>query len=359
MKRRFHDALLGIVGLAGVALFALSGASCEGPKMQCAVGHGPFTIVYGEVVSGDSACYENAYRRYGAACAQYELDDSFPDCPGLSKVEHVGFSTYLTRNAENTGADYNTRNIAAQSSTMGGLLQERDGAGTDADDKPYALGDYGTFPDEQDLCYTGTSSAPLSTAEMNVAAFDVLDDMGMVVDTLPAVHYRQEWKDVHFYVTTGVPGTQVVGNMRFEDVQAGCSVEYKFNGVYPAVFCGNPVSAVGQVVAGGQRRRSQDAGRATTTMTIPIRRPNDKDETVVVVGDDRNRAPTKTAIREQTRQQVASTARASTPTSRRTAIRNTCTASSKKAQHSSGNSSPTLPHSAPAPNSLRGGSFPF
>lgn len=242
MKRRFHDALLGIVGLAGVALFALSGASCEGPKMQCAVGHGPFTIVYGEVVSGDSACYENAHRRYGYACAQYELADDDPDCAGLSKVEHVGFNSYLTRNAEGTGADYNTRNIAAQSSTMGGLLQERDGAGTDADDKPYAFGAYGTFPDEQDLCYAGTSSAPLAPAEMNVAAFDVLDDMGMVVDTLPAVHYRQEWKDVHFYVTTGVPGTQVLGNMRFEDVQAGCSVEYKFTGVYPAVFCGNPVA---------------------------------------------------------------------------------------------------------------------
>jgi len=241
MKRRIHDALLGLVGLAGIAFFALSGASCEAPGMQCAVGHGPFTVVY-ELTSGDAACYEAAYKSYGA-CAQYDLDDSLPACTGLAKVEHVGFNTYLkpvdrVERKDDTGKviavdsglpDYNSRKIAIQSSTMGGFYRGLVPIGTEppADSgAPYAFGDYTSKPDAGDLCYAGGASG---TAALSVAEINFPDDM---------VHFRQTWSDVEFFVTTNVPGTQVKGKMKFEDVTAGCSGEYKFTGLYPAVFCG-------------------------------------------------------------------------------------------------------------------------
>lgn len=257
MKQRIHDALLGLVGLAGIAFFALSGASCEAPSMQCAVGHGPFTVVY-EVTSGDAACYETRYKEYGA-CAQYDLGDNLPACAGLAKVEHVGFNTYLTpvdrtevkddtgkvTAVDSKGADYNTRNIAIQSSTMGGFYRAFVPIGTEApagSGSPYAFGKFTSDPDAGNICYAGGASgpAPLATAEINFPD---------AMNPAATVHFRQEWSDVQIYVTTNVPGTQVVGKMKFEDVGNNCSVEYKFTGLYPAVFCGVPVE--GHVDANG------------------------------------------------------------------------------------------------------------
>jgi hypothetical protein len=245
MKRKIHDALLGLVGVAGLAFFALSGASCEIPKMQCAVGHGPFTVVY-EVTSGDASCYETPHKQIGGACGNYDLLDTDPDCAGLAKVEEVGFATYLTPKGrrevkddtgkvigiDSDGADYHTRKIAVQSTTMGAAYRGEVPIGTVAPDgsgEPYAIGKYTSDPDAQDLCYAGGANG---TEALNVAEINFPDDM---------VHFRQTWSGIKFYVTEGVPGTQVVGNMKFEDVTAGCSVEYKFTGIYPAVFCGAAV----------------------------------------------------------------------------------------------------------------------
>lgn len=233
MKRRIHDALLGSVGLAGVAFFALSGASCEKPTMQCAVGHGPFIAKYA-VVSGDAACY-----------------------PG-GTAEEIGFSTYLQSkpktttnvpasdgeniaNVSSAGADYNTRKIALQSTTFGGLLQERAGAGLKATSAAYTFGTYTSDPDSANLCYAfGNGETTDNVADLDVEAFDTgeLDDMMMPI-ILPAFHYRQEWKNVRLYVTEGVPGTQAVGEMTFDNLTPGaeCSVSFKFVGLYPAVHC--------------------------------------------------------------------------------------------------------------------------
>jgi len=221
MKRRIHDALLGVFGLAGLAFFALSGASCEAPGMQCAAGHGPYFVKY-ELTNGDAACYGTL-------------------------GEDVGFSTFLTvvgreettdpvtgiKSVTATTADYNTRNIAIQSSSMGGLHRSRLGVGTDDADVPYAFGPLTSKPDASDLCYTGgaNGSAALAAADLNIDA----------VDMDPAIHVRQEWKNVRFHVTTNVPGTQVAGEMTYEDVLGGCTASYKFFGMYPSVFCGDEV----------------------------------------------------------------------------------------------------------------------
>jgi hypothetical protein len=233
MKRRIHDALLGIVGLAGVAFLALSGASCEKPVMQCAVGHGTFIPKYA-VTSGDASCY-----------------------PG-GTYEEIGFSTYLQskpktetiQKAEDgtdikivtsAGADYNTRKIAVQSDTFGYFMQDRSGAGLKATSAAYAFGDYTSNPDDKDLCYAGGGPVgALAPADLDVDAFDTgdVDDMGNPV-ILPAFHYRQAWKNVRLYVTEGIPGTQAVGEMTFDNLTPGeeCSVSFKFVGLYPAAHC--------------------------------------------------------------------------------------------------------------------------
>ncbi len=222
MKHRIHSLLVGAMGLASAAFFAFSGVSCSQPTIQCVAGRGPFFATY-ELVSGDAACYRDAS---GAEI----------------KGEDIGLSTFLAPNADKTLADYDDRSIAVQSTTLGQLARDRDGAGSVlGTDKPYALGKYTTNPDANNLCYAGgaVGTAALVGADMDVEAFDTgeVDAMGNPV-FLPAFHYRQEWSNLKVYVTAGVPGTQAVGNMRFEDVDAGCSAEYKFIALFPSVYCG-------------------------------------------------------------------------------------------------------------------------
>jgi hypothetical protein len=234
MKRRIHDALLGIVGLAGVAFIALSGASCEKPVMQCAVGHGPFIAQY-TVTSGDAMCY-----------------------PG-GTYEEIGFATYLqSKPKKNTtvqnsagedytvvtsaGADYNTRKIALQSTTMGTLLQDRSGAGLKPGGAAYNFGPYTSVPDSGNICFAfGNGESTDNVAELDVDSFDTgeVDEMTMMPIILPAVHYKQTWSNVRLYVTEGVPGTQAVGEMTFENLTAGaeCTVSFKFVALYPAAGC--------------------------------------------------------------------------------------------------------------------------
>jgi len=291
MKKRIHDALLGTVGLAGVAFFALSGAGCESPTMQCAVGHGAFTVVYNKVISGDPSCYNGPHQAFGSACSQYEVPDDAPFCTGLSRVEHVGFSTYLgVKNRKETdvkytnadgeevtyksvsaeSAEYNTRTIAAKSSTLGALFQA---VGLDSSlGQPYALGAYSSNPDANNICYAGDGSA-LAIAELNVPDPDPAN----------AIHYRQEWNDVRFYVTEGVPGTQTVGKMKFENVLDSCTVEYEFTGLYPAVFCGIEVrghkDATGTYVEGHEDNDGDPATPADNDT-------NDDDDPATPVDND-------------------------------------------------------------------------
>ena len=234
MKRRVHDALLGIVGLAGVTFIALSGAGCETPVMQCAVGHGPFIARY-TVTSGDAACY-----------------------PG-GTTEEIGFATYLqskpktsttVTNSEggtytvvtSEGADYNTRKIALQSTTMGNLLQERTGAGLKEGGAAYTFGTYTNLPDSGNICFAfGNGQTTENVAELDVEAFDTgeVDEMTMMPIIAPAVHYKQTWSNVRLYVTAGIPGTQAVGEMTFENLTPGeeCTASFKFVALYPAAHC--------------------------------------------------------------------------------------------------------------------------
>jgi hypothetical protein len=220
MKQRIHDALLGIVGIAGVAFFALSGASCEAPAIQCVVAHGQFVSYFAkyELTSGDAACY------------------------GLDG-ENIAMAVYLQPTADGKFADFNNRQIAIRSETMGAVFTDRQGAGGSDADVPHAIGDYTPTPDDNDLCYAGGTSGTtaLAASEVNAAQFDTgeLDPDTMMPIILPEQHYRQEWKNVKIYVTAGVPGTQAVGEMRFDDFTSGCFAEYKFTALFPSVGCEN------------------------------------------------------------------------------------------------------------------------
>ena len=257
MNRRFHDALLGIVGLAGVAFFALSGVSCEKTEMQCAVGHGPFIVKYSVLNNGDPACYpggtfeEIGFSTYLASRPKtstdvtYHVDDDKdPATPSdnddADSTKPDVAKKYTT--VSSPGADYNTRKIAIQSTFMGGQLQDRSGAGLTPASAAYGFGDYTSNPDDAHVCFAGGGAVgALSTADLDAEAFDTgdIDEMTMMPIILPAFHYTQQWKNVRLYVTEGVPGTQAVGEMTFENKTAGeeCSVSFKFVALYPAVGC--------------------------------------------------------------------------------------------------------------------------
>lgn len=206
MRNRIQGLLLGAMGIASAAFFTLSGASCGSAAIQCVAAHGSYIAKY-DLVSGDAACL---------------------GLPG----EEIGLSTYL--GAGEKTADYNNRKLAVQSATLGGTLGEL-GTGDPAEGKPYAFGDYTTDPDANNICYAGgaNGTAALAVAEINIAATD--DGMG---NTTPAIHLRQTWSNIRVYVTAAVPGTQMVGEMKFEDLEAGCEASYKVTGLFPAVPCG-------------------------------------------------------------------------------------------------------------------------
>jgi len=239
MRNRFTRFLVGAAGVASAALFALSGASCSQPTIQCVVAHGQFVSYYAkyDVVSGDASCYENLQ-------TALELPTG---------GENIAMATYLqpVSSEKYAFADFSNRKIAIQGSVMGLLYLLREGAGTDEADAPYGIGEYTTAPDENNICYAGgaNGTAAMVASDVDVPDFDTgeVDPMTMQPIIIPAEHYRQEWKNVRIFVTAGVPGTQAVGEMHFEDFVAGCSVDYKFTALFPSVDCtgddgaGNPV----------------------------------------------------------------------------------------------------------------------
>jgi hypothetical protein len=220
--------LVGAAGLVSAAFFALSGASCSQPAIQCVVAHypgGSYFVKY-TVVSGDESCYGGILNAVGY--------------PTLG--EDIALSTYLQPTADGKFADFSNRKVAVQSMVMGAIFADEVGNGRNDDaDLPYALGEYTTSPDANNLCYAGGAggTSALAAAELNVPDFDTgeVDPMTNMPIILPAEHYKQEWKNIKVYVTAGVTGTQIVGEMHFEDVIAGCSADYKFVGVFPSVHC--------------------------------------------------------------------------------------------------------------------------
>jgi hypothetical protein len=215
MKKRILGLTVGTAGLAGLTFLALSGASCSQPAIQCVVAHSPFFATY-TLVDGTGSC------------ATFKSDD-------------IGMSTYLQPNATKTLADYTKRKIAIQSNTLGSYIQEREGLGDlgpDKQDLPYGFGDYTADPDANNVCFTGNTDFQLAPAEIDLPEVPAMDDgMGGMTDPLPAVHLKQTWKNIKVYVTADVPGTQVVGDMVYEDLIEGCSATYKFVALAPSVPC--------------------------------------------------------------------------------------------------------------------------
>jgi hypothetical protein len=218
MNKRIMGFVVSAVGLAGAITLSLSGASCSQPAISCVVGHGAFYARYTLISST------------GTGCDKLLGDD-------------IGMSTFLAPNADKSLANYDARSLAVQSSTLGQLRQEWEVLqGTDFDrkaNKAFALGQYSSAPDDDDICYAGgaNKTPALSVAELNLPEVMTEDKDGNPV-TVPAQHVRQEWRNIRVYVTAGAPGTQAVGEMTYEDVLAGCSATYSFIALYPSVYCG-------------------------------------------------------------------------------------------------------------------------
>ncbi|UQA55745.1 hypothetical protein [Polyangium aurulentum] len=219
MNKRIMGFLVGAIGLAGATTLSLSGASCSQPAIACVVGHGSFYARYTLISST------------GTGCDQLKGDE-------------VGFSTYLAPNADKSLADYDNRSIAVQSLELGSLRQQWEVLqGPDNYDrennKAYAFGKYSSAPDDNNICYAGGAGGTpaLAPAELNLPEVTTMDDEGNM-ETEPARHVRQEWKNIRVYVTADAPGTQAVGEMTYEDVLLGCSATYSFIALYPAHYCG-------------------------------------------------------------------------------------------------------------------------
>lgn len=215
MKTRLTIAAA-LSGAFGLGLLALSGASCSQPEIQCVVGHGPYFAKY-ELLEGTGSCAE-------------------------LKGGEIGLATYFRPNADRTLVDYDKRRISIQSRILGSLQQRAEEFGVaDPALAPFGIGDYTNDPDEGNLCYAGGANGTpaLSVAEQNVPEIPAMDDgMGGMTDPIPAEHLRQEWKNLKVYVTAQVPGTQMTGEMTFENVVEGCSARYKMVALFPSVYCG-------------------------------------------------------------------------------------------------------------------------
>jgi hypothetical protein len=204
------------VAMVGSLGFGLAGTSCAQPEIQCVVGH-------------------------GAYFAKYELLEGMGTCAELKGGE-IGLATFFRPNADRTLADYDQKRISVQSGILGGLVQRAEEFGVaNAQMQPYAIGDYTTDPDDKDLCYAGgaNGTAALSVAEQRLPEIPAMDDgMGGMTDPIPAEHVRQQWQNLKIYVTAQVPGTQITGEMTFENVLEGCSARYKVVALFPSVYCG-------------------------------------------------------------------------------------------------------------------------
>lgn len=263
MKHRVHKFLAGLASLGTLALFGMTGASCEQSPIQCTVGHGTYIAKY-TLVSGDDACY------------------------GLP-AEEIAMSTYLGDNGDGT-ANYGVRKLSVQSDTMGNTFRGYEVANGKlaVEDKfldpkgewrktntAYGFGEYTTEPDGNEICYAGGGGvSDLSVAEFNFPDVDKVGTDGKPVKK-SAVHYKQTWKNLKLHVTADAPGTQAVGTMVFEDVLAGCTAEYSFFALFPAVYCGEDV--MGQVDNDGDPNTpdandTDDDGDAATPVN------NDKDD---------------------------------------------------------------------------------
>jgi hypothetical protein len=217
MKTKTKTSMAAAMAISSaLGLLGLSGASCGQPDIQCVVGHGPFFARY-ELIEGEGSCAE-------------------------LRGGEIGLSTYLAPNADRSLANYGERRIAVQSRLLGDLLHRGEEFGVaDPDSQPYALGDYTNLPDEGNVCYAGGANGTpaLSVAEQSVPEIPAMDNgMGGMTEPIPAAHVRQEWTNLKIYVTAQVPGTQMTGEMTFEDVLEGCSARYKVVALFPSVYCG-------------------------------------------------------------------------------------------------------------------------
>ena len=197
-----------IVILTAASLALVAGfIGCQGgqSKPPCLVGHGGFAMKYtpkaGQTLTG--------------ACAD-------------KKGEVVGFAPfYNDGGTRQDGVGMKTATLTA--------LEDTPNVGLDPDHEIISMGTLTAIePDKDDFCYAPT----LSKAEQHIpkGAVDPGDpDAG--IDPTPAadVNIVYNWSNVKFYVTPRAPGTQMAGELEYEE--DGCTGKYDVVGVYPAVHC--------------------------------------------------------------------------------------------------------------------------
>lgn len=218
-----------ILGSTLGLMFALAlGHGCAQPRIDCTTGHGGFTAVY-KLKPGSKT---------GAG-----------DCDTL-KGEVIGVEKYNPAQTDNPDRQDLTKAILAiRTNTLGVLDQEASSANVvDPMQELDSIGNFAsTTPNDNDVCTVPN----LSVARQTLPKFTYVPPQNKPTDPPnPPVAVDESditytWSNIRVYVTTALPGTQLVGDLTY--TKNGCTASYSVLGLWPAVSCvvkdsdGNPI----------------------------------------------------------------------------------------------------------------------
>jgi len=222
----------------GLTFLLALGHGCAQPRIDCTTGHGGFTAVY--------TLKPGSKKGDG-------------DCDTL-KGEIIGLEKYNPAQADNpTRQDLTKATLAIRTDTLGELEIEAGSAHVvDPMQQLDSFGDFvSTTPDDNDVC----TVPKLSAAHQTLPKFSyVADPMKPDAKTdVDASDITYTWSNIRVYVTTALPGTQLVGQLTY--TKNGCTAAYDVLGLWPSVSCANSDGKPDASLCNPEA--DPDAGRAT------------------------------------------------------------------------------------------------
>jgi hypothetical protein len=200
----------------GLMFLLALGHGCVQPRIDCTTGHGGFTAVY-KLKPGSKS---------GSG-----------DCDTL-KGEVIGLEKYNPSQADNlTRQDLTKAHLAIRTNMLGVLDRVASSAGViDPTQALNSIGDFAsTTPDENDVC----SVPKLSPAHQTLPKFSYAADPDKPTEmtAVDASDVTYTWSNMRIYVTTALPGTQLVGDLTY--TKNGCTASYDVLALWPSVSCDN------------------------------------------------------------------------------------------------------------------------
>lgn len=206
-----------ILGSTLGLMFVLAlGHGCAQPRINCTTGHGGFAAVY-KLKPGS------------------KMGDG--DCDTL-KGEVIGLEKYNPAQTDNpTRQDLTKASLAIRTNTLGVLEQEASAANVvDPMQELNSIGDFASAtPDEDDVC----TVPKLSDARQTLPKYSYVADPDKPTEKTDVGEsdIKYTWSNIRLYVTTALPGTQLVGDLTY--TKNGCTASYDVLALWPSVSCDN------------------------------------------------------------------------------------------------------------------------